>query len=433
MRKKSNNTELGLFVVIKIKICYTENRKKFHTGGGFVIKKAIVTDVRYRMSLPVIRSLGRCGIEVISTERRGSKPEAALGFYSKYSTQNEFLTDQSESVDGFIADLSSLSEDFGEKPVIIPVGITTILTLCEKREEVLEFADVALPPYDSIELANDKSRLIPFAESVGIPVPETTFLKDGESIETLAERISYPSVIKLPTGEMLGLPPEKRYAIVKDRQEFIKKYTEFSAYGGDILVQQYITGDGYGVSAVFDKNSKPLEVFCHKRLREYPATGGPSCFCESVFNKELAEYALKLLSALRWEGVAMVEFKGSPETGFYLMEINPRFWGSSALAPNSGCNMAHALYRAACGETAEGEYIPAPNYKVGHRMRFLIQDLLAFPAYLKSSKNKLSFALSFLFGLLNPKISDGVLDVRDIRSSWQYLSCALKKRDSIVR
>ena len=397
------------------------------------MKRAIVTDVRYRMSLPVIRSLGRCGIEVISTERRGSEPEAALGFYSKFSSGNEFIADPSENVDEFLRDLSSLSEKYGEKPVVIPVGITTLLALCEKRETVLEFADVALPPHDSIELANDKSRLIPFAESVGIPVPQTTFLKDGESVESLAERISYPAVIKLPTGEMLGLAPSMRYAIVKDREEFIKKYISFSEYGGDILVQQYIVGDGYGVSAVFDKNSKPLEVFCHRRLREYPATGGPSCFCESIFNRELAEYAVKLLSALKWEGVAMVEFKGSPETGFYLMEINPRFWGSSALAPNSGCNMAYALYRAACGETAEGEYIPAPNYKVGHRMRFLIQDLLAFPAYLKTSKNKFSFALSFLFGLLNPKISDGVLDIRDIRSSKQYLSCALKKRDSIVR
>ncbi len=385
------------------------------------------------MSLPVIRSLGRCGIEVISTERRGSGEASALGFYSKYSSQNEMICDPAENTEEFLKDLLAISEKCGERPVVIPVGITTLLSLCRERETLLSFADCALPPLSSIELANDKSRLVPFAESVGVPVPKTTFLGDGESIEAFADRLSYPAVIKLPMGEMLGLAPEKRYAIVKTKQEFADKYPEFAAFGGEILVQQYITGAGYGVSAVFDKNSEPLEVFCHRRIREYPATGGPSCFCESVNEPVLAEYAIKLLKALKWEGVAMVEFKGSPETGFYLMEINPRFWGSFALAPNSGCDIAHALYRAARGEKAPEFEKFQPNYKVGHKMRFLIQDLLAFPAYLKKSDKKLSFVLSFLIGLLNPKISDGVLDIRDIRSSLQYLSRALKKRDSIVR
>ncbi len=385
------------------------------------------------MSLPVIRSLGRCGVEVISTERRGSCEAAALGFYSKYSSENKMLTDPAEDMDSFLKELSIICEECGEKPVVIPVGISTLLNLCEERERLLSFADCALPPLESITLANDKSRLIPFAGSVGVPVPSTTFIKEGESVETFAGRIDYPAVIKLPMGEMLGLPPEKRYAIVRTKLEFIEKYPEFAAHGGEILVQKYITGDGYGVSAVFDKTSEPISVFCHRRLREYPATGGPSCFCESADEPLLAEYAVKLLKALKWEGVAMVEFKGSPESGFYLMEINPRFWGSFALAPNSGCNIAHALYRAAIGEKAPKFERFVPDYKVGHKMRFLIQDLLAFPAYLKRSEKKLSFLISFLTGLLNPKISDGVLDIRDIRSSLQYLSCALKKRDSIVR
>ena len=40
--------------------------------------------------------------------------------------------------------------------------------VCERKEEISAFADVALPAPDMIELANDKSRLIPFAESIGV-------------------------------------------------------------------------------------------------------------------------------------------------------------------------------------------------------------------------------------------------------------------------
>lgn len=397
------------------------------------INPVIVTDVRYRMSLPVIRALGRNGIPVISAERTVCDKHAALGFYSKYSSKNVLIRDAVQEPQVFLSDLKALSDGQKSRPVIIPVGISSLLTLCEMREEVSEFADTALPPPSSIELANDKSRLIPFAESLGIPVPKTTFLNDGETVDELSLRITYPAVIKLAMGEMLGLSPDERYKIVKTREEFLAQYPRFAGYGGDILVQQYITGDGFGVSAVFDKNSEPLEVFCHRRLREYPASGGPSCFCESANTPELADFAVKLLKALDWVGVAMVEFKGNPDDGFYLMEINPRFWGSSALAPNSGCNIPLALYRAARGEEAQPYTSFTPRYKVGHRMRFLLQDLLSFPAYFKRNRNKLKFTLSFLGGLLNPKISDGVLDIRDIRASVQYLCQALRKTDSIVR
>lgn len=393
----------------------------------------IVTDVRYRMSLPVIRSLGKCKIPVIATERTVCPKKAALGFFSKYTSKTAYISDVADSKDAFISDLRALSEAQDERPVIFPVGITSLLALCEFCDTVEEFADTALPPLDMIELANDKSRLIPFAEEIGIPVPETTFLKEGESVSELADRISFPAVIKLPKGEMLGLAPDERYKIVNNRDEFITKYNEFSKLDDCILVQKYIIGDGYGVSAVFDKNSEPLEIFCHHRLREYPASGGPSCFCESVALPELADHAVKLLRALRWTGVAMVEFKGNPKDGFYLMEINPRFWGSSALAPNSGCNISLALYRAARGDIAKPYSGFTANYKVNHKMRFLLQDLLSFPAYLKKSKTKLKFAVSFLANLFNPAISDGVLDIRDPKASLRYLIQALKKTDSIVR
>ncbi len=397
------------------------------------MKPVIVTDVRYRMSLPVIRALGKKEIPVICSERRGSDKSRALGFYSKYSSENIELTDVSEDSVGFISDLKLFCEKLQARPVVLPVGTATLMALCAERSRVSEFADFALPPLDSIELANDKSRLIPFAGELGIPIPETTFIRDGETVEEFSLRISYPAVIKLPMGEMLGLSPDERYNIVRTGKEFITQYKKLAEYDDNILVQQYITGDGYGVSAVFDENSEPLEIFCHRRIREYPATGGPSCFCESANLPELADYAIKLLKALKWVGVAMVEFKGNDENGYFLMEINPRFWGSSALAPNSGCDIPFALYRAACGEKALPYSGFKPCYKVGHRMRFLLQDLLSFPAYLKKSDNKLKFTLSYLGSLLNPHISDGVLDIHDIRSSIQYLKQAIKKTDSIVR
>ena len=35
------------------------------------------------------------------------------------------------------------------------------------------------------------------------------------------------------------------------------------------------------------RNGEPLRFFVIKRLREYPVTGGPSCFCKSIWDDRL--------------------------------------------------------------------------------------------------------------------------------------------------
>jgi hypothetical protein len=105
------------------------------------------------------------------------------------------------------------------------------------------------------------------------------------------------------------------------------------------LVQERIPkeGDSLGVSALFDENSRVKAAFVHRRLREYPITGGPSTLRESVSRPEILELGLSLLKALDWFGVAMVEFKMDPRDDTpKLMEVNPRFWGSLQLAISSG-------------------------------------------------------------------------------------------------
>jgi predicted ATP-grasp superfamily ATP-dependent carboligase len=52
------------------------------------------------------------------------------------------------------------------------------------------------------------------------------------------------------------------------------------------------------------------------------------------------------MSALRWSGVAMVEFKWQPsERAAWLMEINGRFWGSMQLAVASGVDFPWLVFK----------------------------------------------------------------------------------------
>ena len=381
----------------------------------------IITDVRYRMSLPIIRSLGRAGKSIICTEPESTSEKAAIGAYSKYAKALLKTPPPSEE-EAFIKSLEEISG--GTKPVLMPVGIDSLLTVCARQDAVSKFARIAVPAIEDITLANNKASLLRHAEELGIPCPRTTSLADGEAIEALAELLEFPVVIKYREGELLHLGAEERYAIAYDKPGFIEIYTRMHSMQEKPIVQEYVTGGGWGVSAVFDKNHNPLKVFCHKRLREYPISGGPSSLCESVWDESLVQYAVKLLRSLNWVGVAMVEFKGTPGN-FKLMEINPRFWGSLALAPLSGCDIAAALFDAASGVTSAGE--PKPDYILGKKMRFFFQDAMSVLAGRKRTPASLRSSIKAFLSLFDLRIRGGVCSASDPKPGLRYLMNVIGK------
>jgi len=73
------------------------------------------------------------------------------------------------------------------------------------------------------------------------------------------------------------------------------------------------------------------------------------------------------MARLEWTGVAMVEFKQDARTSrYYLMEVNPRFWGSLQLAIDAGADFPWHLVRLALGE----KVAPSHRWRVGVRSRW---------------------------------------------------------------
>jgi predicted ATP-grasp superfamily ATP-dependent carboligase len=111
----------------------------------------------------------------------------------------------------------------------------------------------------------------------------------------------------------------------------------------------------------------------HRRLREKPPSGGVSVLRESIaVPPALAAAADRLLAALAWHGVCMMEFKLDARDGVpRLMEINPRFWGSLALAIDAGVDFPWLLYALAAGAPPA----PVTSYRLGVRSRWELGDL----------------------------------------------------------
>src|SRR5262249_44329675 len=112
---------------------------------------------------------------------------------------------------------------------------------------------------------------------------------------------------------------------------------------------------------------KCIAVFQHRRLKELPHTGGFSvtAVAEAV-NDNLLQSSLALLDALRWHGIAMVEYKVDADGRAVLMEVNGRYWGTISLPILAGLDFP--LYH---WQLVHGERPAIPErYAVGTRWRW---------------------------------------------------------------
>jgi predicted ATP-grasp superfamily ATP-dependent carboligase len=232
--------------------------------------------------------------------------------------------------------------------VVLPIGQDSNAALSRARGDVLEHSAIAVADWSSMQVASSKRRTIDCARVLGVPVPQT--------FESPAEVDRFPIVAKKIMGS-----GEVRY---------VNSVDEIPG-GEQWLLQEYIPGEGRGFFALLDHGEEKA-VFMHRRLREYPVTGGASTAATSIRDPMLRELGMKLLSELNWHGVAMVEFKLDRRDGSYrLMEINPKFWGSLDLAIAAGVDFPWLAVQLALGRP-----IVCPPYSSGLRFQWVFSDLV---------------------------------------------------------
>lgn len=330
--------------------------------------RVFVTDGHWRKTLAAVRSLGERGLEMTV----GESSRVATSFFSKYCSRRVVYPSVLRHPDDFLA---SLRQELAQRSydLLMPMEEETLLLLAEHREEFTPLVRLPVPPYHDLAKVRDKGWLLRHALEEGIPIPQTYFVDDLKDLDVAKEAIPPPWVIKprVSSGSY-GI------AYVEREEELSAAYHEIHRRFPFPLIQERIPreGEAFGLAALMDEDSEVKALFAHRRLREYPVRGGPSTLRESVRHPQIEELGLRLLQSLDWYGVAMVEFKVDPRDNTpKLMELNPRFWGSLALAIHAGVDFPYLLYKMAMGE----EFAPVLEYEVGVRCRWLLPgDILHF-------------------------------------------------------
>ena len=298
------------------------------------MKTAIVTDGKYRSSIAAVRALHRAGYQVIVTQTRADVHAVPAVASSRCCAAFRWI-DGAAADDGYADRLTALLETY-DRPVLFCVGAVTLNTVAAQWERFARIADFLIAPRPVLDALNDKETVHARAQSLGIPVPRQY---DGVPPER------YPVVIKPHCGEKFGLKAADRYAVADTPEAYAQILARMQRYDPSPIVQDKIAGPGIGVSLLLDRDGRMISALCHRRIREYPITGGPSTCCESFYDAALIDRAYRLLHSFGFTGMAMVEFKGD-----CLLEVNPRVWGSFPMTEAAQSPLVAHYARAAAGE-----------------------------------------------------------------------------------
>ncbi len=330
---------------------------------------AIVLGVDTPIGLTVVRELGQHDVPVVAIGRN----KGAIGGASRFA--QSLLV---RPADLPMAEwLPEIIRNTGAA-ALFAISESDLLELAE-LPALIEGCQILTPRKEQLDIVLDKVRTVAIAKQARVLTPDSWQPFATDDLDAHIAALSYPVVLKwsdpprvIADLEAAGLAFEKvEYADTPDAlMAILRRYDAFGQYP---LVQIYCPGEGLGQMLLM-QNGKATLRFQHQRLREYPASGGFSTFCESIpITKHVAQMkkSEKLLSAIGWEGPAMVEYRYDEATGnYWLMEVNGRFWGSLLLASQCGAHFAWGQYRGAVlGETTGG-----PSGYRQRRARYLIPD-----------------------------------------------------------
>lgn len=366
------------------------------------MKTVCITDGKYRSALAAARSFARAGYRVVVTQTRGDSKREPPVFASACAEGRwiEGRTSDPEYPDRLLALLRELAQEDAGKPVLFCVGAVSLNRVAVLRDRFAETADFLIAEPSVLDALNDKRTVHERCEALGIPTPRE-YGPDEEP--------AFPLIVKPRCGEKAGLKAKDRYRRANNADELRAALAEIRPYDPEPIIQEAVSGDGFGVSLLLGRDSALLGAVCHRRIREYPASGGPSTCCVSCLDETKIRQAFELLKSFGFVGLAMVEFKGDR-----VLEVNPRIWGSFPLTALCGSPICQRYALAAAG--AE---LPAwtPDYRTGVRLRFFFNDLAACADLLRRGKLRRAGA-----GLLDCfRVREALNDPDDKKAYRRYL------------
>ncbi len=344
----------------------------------------IIVGAEPRKLVTIARSLHRAGVRCIVATPRGQ----SLRISSRAIARTVQLRgDMAESA----TMLARLARSEGASWVV-PTSDTSLQIVCAAYDDLSPFCAVGAPPPAIVQRVLDKSITLAMAAQAGVPVPVSMTIERASDLDAALEHMRFPIIAK-PGDKSRKTSHQFKTRTFESAEELRTTFATQSRFGEGLLFQSYHGGQGVGIELLIAKGEL-VTSFQHRRLSENPPSGGVAvvAIAEAV-DPMLLDYSMRLMRALEWEGVAMVEFRHDRETGeTALMEVNGRFWGSLPLNTIAGVDFPLYAWQLSQGK------IPSPpaSYPLGLRMRWTAGSLeRAGHAFAERAEDRIAFGAAF--------------------------------------
>jgi carbamoyl-phosphate synthase large subunit len=308
--------------------------------------RIIVLNCYSRNSLAVINSL-RPGYELIGgTPFRKDYPIIKYESIFRSSRLKEIFryADPVTNSTDFKNDLVQACK-FYQPDAVIPTGTTITNYLSFYKKEIVRHTDAVLlvDDYPKLHQLTDKWLTYKMCLENKISVPRTSLFEYSKGITSFLNNFHFPLVLKPRISYaakgviFLSNPEALKNFLRRSRQDKMFLNGEPS-----YIIQEGITGELHDVTCLA-KDGRAISIMSQQRLVSLYDFGGGGIINRTTYEPVPMKMAEMILQYTKWNGVLLFDFIKDKEDNYYLLECNPKIWGTTQLTVDAGLNVVQQL------------------------------------------------------------------------------------------
>jgi predicted ATP-grasp superfamily ATP-dependent carboligase len=298
-----------------------------------VTPRVLITDGEQRAVLAAVRGLGRAGYDVTVTA--ATRPAAAQ--WSRACARRLYAP---SARDGGGALVQAIRQELQRDRyvAVVPGSDAALRAFSRYRDQLEPLTQLGLPSEASTERAVNKLLLLREAERHGLAGPASAICASSSELAACGREVGYPLMLKPASSVRTdGAWRQQQSVIVRSPEELAPASATLAA---PWTLQRFHEGAPVvSVAGVID-DGELLGTAVARYERTWPPKAGSASASITIVPPDgLVERSRNLLGALGWRGIFELEFLELAPDRHATIDLNPRVYGSMALAIAAGVNL----------------------------------------------------------------------------------------------
>ena len=296
--------------------------------------RVLITDASERAALAACRGLSRAGYRV----RAAAFESLSVSQWSTSCAERLRVRDPRQDAEGFVADLRTHLER-SATVAVIPGSDFSLRAVSRFRSELDGLTRLGLPDHDVVKNSFDRTVLSKAARLAGFADLAAVHVRDRDAARAAVTQIGLPVIVKsisstIDHGIRISAGPDTR--LVKDLGSLD---LVMAGAQTDRLIQRAEGGRMISAGGVM-ADGRLIALAVSAYVRTWPPEAGNAAFSVTIDPPTgMPEAAERLLNEIGWQGLFELELIEREDGSLVAIDLNPRPYGSMALAIAAGANL----------------------------------------------------------------------------------------------